>query len=308
MAAEMQEEVIGGGRAVEIFREILDDPSMKDSTFQNLVTKGEIVPLPGGKRGHQRYLRSDVERVARQRLHDKQELSLLLGRSQVIERIRNRVPLKSREFDRLVETGQLPVARCFGQYRYFRPEDVDRVLMQLINFNTLRESVEGLMETSEAVAWINAQMAAQGRTERVGLGTFYKQIEREIIVPDRTIPYSKQHSGIRYFFSEETLRRSPLFKVPPAMPVEGVEPVRVTGSKSLRGLEAQWGDLVTRHGIKEEGLSLYAVKGRQERRVQPVGFDGVVQWFPARYIPQKRKRETKPAKKARAILESQEGS
>jgi len=300
MALEIQqEETVNAVHAIKIFREILDDPSMKESIFYNLVTDGKIVPISKGV-----YLRSDVERTARQRLHDMQELSTLLGKSQVLERMKEcGITLKEREFDRMVETEQLPAARRFGRYRYFRPEDVEKVIIQLIDINARRASVQGLFETGEAVTWINHRLAEQGRTDRIALATFYKQIEREIIEPDERILYSKQNSSFRYYFSKDTLSNHPIFKAVPVMPDEDIEPVRVTGSKSLRRLEAQWGDLVTRHGIKEEGLSVHAVKGSKTRRIKPVGYDGAVQWFPARYIPPKRKREDPAAKQANKILE-----
>lgn len=308
MAAEMrQEETVSAGEAIAIFRDILGDPDMKESIFHNLVTDGRIVPLPGTQRGHWKYLRSDVESVARQRLHDMQELAQLLIKAQVVERMKERgITLKSREFDRMIETGQLPAARTFGRYRYFKPEDVDKVIVQLIDSRALQESVQGLLEPSGAVAWINRRLEEQERSYRLGLGTFYKQIEREIIMPDRIVPYSKQNSSFRYYFSEETLSNHPVFKasfIPEEM--EDVKPVRITGSKSLHALEEKWGELVNRHGIKEEGLSVHAVKSRRDRKIMPVAYDGQTLWFPVVYIPPRRQREVPVAKKIKDLLKNQ---
>lgn len=298
-----QEEIIGSKEAIALFREILGDPSIKESLFYSLVTDKKIEPVCPMER-HWRYRRSDVERVAYERLQEMQELSTLLSTKQAIERVEARgIALRNREIERMAESGRLPTARRFGRQRFFRPKDVDQVIEQLIDIRALRASVEGLMETTEAVAWINRRLEEQGRTERVPLGTFYKQIERDIIIPDERTPFSNQNTGVRYYFSEQTLSNHPILNVlPDEIPeLEDVVPVRVTGSKSLRLLETKWGELVTRYGIKEEGLSPYAVN-RKTRRVKPVGFDGLTQWFPARFIPQKRSRTTKASKISRQIL------
>lgn len=300
-----QEEIIGAKEAIALFREILGDPSIKESLFYSLVTDKKIEPVfPMERRW--RYRRSDVERMAKDRLQEMQELSLLLSTKQAIERIEARgIVLRNREFERKAESGVVPTARRFGRERYFRPEDVDQCIVQLIDVRALRASVQGLMETTQALAWINQRLEEQGREERVPLGTFYKQIERGIIAPDERTPFSNQNTGVRYYFSEQTLSNHPIFNVlPDEIPeLEDVVPVRVTGSKSLRLLEARWGDLVTRHGIKEEGLSPYAVN-RKVRRVKPVGFDGLTQWFPAQFIPEKRTKMTKASRISKKILES----
>lgn len=302
---QQREEIMRSKDAIVLFREILGDPDIKDSLFYSLVTDKKLSPVSSAER-HWRYRRSDVERVARERLQEMQELDALLSMKQAIERVEARgITLRNRELERMAENGRLPTTKRFGRQRFFRPEDVDQVIAQLVDVRALRASVEGLMETTQALAWINQRLEEQGRKERVPLGTFYKQIERGIIVPDERTPFSNQNTGVRYYFSEQTLSNHPIFVVlPDEIPeLADVTPVRVTGSKSLRLLEARWGDLVTRHGIKEEGLSPYAVN-RKVRRVKPVGFDGLTQWFPAQFIPEKRTKMTKASRISKKILES----
>ncbi len=314
----MQErESVSGGEAVAIFREVLGEPEMKEGVFYNLVSEGKIAPLPNEKRGKQRYPRADVVRVAEERLRDQEELKSLLSLKQVAARIRSRgITVKDREIERMAESGRLPTWKRYGRYRYFRPEDIDRVIVQLIDIQALKEQTKDLFETMEAVNWINNRLEEMAREQeseeedgeeprsprKIELSTIYKQVERGIIEPDMIIPAGEKNRAVRFYWSKQTLEKHPIFEIPPEMPdFDEVQPVRVTGSKVLRSLEERWGDLATRHGLKEDGLSVHFVS-KSDRTVVPVGYDGPVQWFPVKYIPKKQRRRSNDLKEIKELL------
>jgi hypothetical protein len=305
---EIAEEALSATQAIALLREALGDPDLKEGVFYNAVEGGHINPLEierEGKRGRL-YSRADVIGLAEER----KSLASLVSVNQVIETAADHgITLKHKDVMRLAENRQLPTAKRFGRQYYFNAEDVDAAIAGLIDIRVLKERTKGLRETVPAVAWINARLKAMGRNDRVKLSTFYKQVDREILIgsnevfqPDVRIPAGSKNAAWRWYWSEATLLKHPIFEVPPEMEcADEVKPVRVTGSKVLRSLEERWGDLLTRHGIAEEGLSVHSVKGRA-RKIMPVGYDGTVQWFPARYIPKKQHRRSQDLKEIRDML------
>jgi hypothetical protein len=290
MAIEIAEESLSPREAIALFREILEDPSMKEGVFYNAVSSGYIdVAKSNGRLKY--YSRTSVIRAANER---KETMSLMTG-NQVIEKARKHgVTLKNRDIIRLIDSGQLVTTKKFGGIHYFDPTDVDSVIASLVDINALKKKVNGLKETVQAVRWINDRLEEMGRTDRLKLSTFYKQVgdsrglllaNGETFGPDVRIPAGSKNAAWRWYWSEETLKKHPIFEAPLEMPgADEIEPVRVTGSRSLRLLEEQWGDLATRHGLREEGLSVYLTR-RKNRKVVPVGYDGTTQWFPVKYVP-----------------------
>lgn len=305
---EIAEEPLTTTQAIALFREVLGDPDFGEGAFYNMAASGYITPIKVERKGRQVHLyrRADIVQLAEER----KSLASLMSVGQVIARAAERgVSLKHKDVMRLAENRQLPTAKRFGRQYFFRSEDVDATIASLIDIRVLKERTKGLRETVPAVAWINARLESMGRSDRVELSTFYKQVDREILIgsnevfkPDVRIPAGSKNAAWRWYWSEETLKKHPIFEVPPEMEgADEVKPVRVTGSKVLRTLEERWGDLLTRHGIREEGLSVHAVKGRA-RKIMPVGYDGTVQWFPAMYIPRKQRRRGQDLREIRDLL------
>ena len=306
MAIELLQgqESVTGGEAVAIFRDILGDPDLKENAFYNLVSDGKITAIPNKKeRGKQRYPREVVVRLAEERLKDLEEIKDLLTLKQVEERIQARgIPLKIRELKGIADSGRLPTWRRYGYQRYYRPEDVDAVIASLLDIRVLREQTRNLMETMDAVRYINDCLEARGRTDRLELNAIYKHVEREVIIPDMIIPAGARNKAVRFYWSKATLEKHPIFDVPDAMPgADEVEAVRVTGTKVLRRLEEEWGELANRHGIREDGLSVHFVN-KKDRTIAPVGYDGSTQWFPVKYIPKKLRRRPNDLKEIKDML------
>jgi hypothetical protein len=281
------DEFITSRQAVELFREILNDPTFKEGTFQNLVTLGEIKSINPEER-IRLYPRSDVIRLAEER----KEMRSLLSPKQVAERAALRgITISDREIVRMVEDGRLPKHRKFRRRYFFRPEDADRAINLAVKKIKMAEQINGLRSPRQSVAWINARLEEQGREERIDLDRFYSWCrgERQVIEPDYKTPYGARGDIRRFYFSEDTLLKAPVFRERTETMQNRPEPVHVTNSKKLIELEQKWGELLIRDGIEEEGLSIHAVN-RKDRKVFPVGYVGNVQWFPKRYIPQKIKR------------------
>jgi hypothetical protein len=293
---DIAEETLTAGQAIALFREIIEDPEMGEGVFYNLTTKGIIVPVEQG-----RYARADIVRIANER----KELASLMSTNQVVDAAASRgITLKFKEIDRMVDSGRLPVAKRLGRLRYFQPEDVDKVVVGLMDIAELRKQTEGLLETVDAVRWINTRLEEQGRTDRVKLDTFYHWVSDErrgfLLQPDYRLPCGQGKKAMtRYYFSEATLQKAPIFHVPPLMPPD-VEPVSLSAEVraeqgKLEELQLQWGDVVTRQEIAKRGLSVHATtaKKKDPRRVRHVA-EGIAKtmYFPARYIPKKQKRRT----------------
>jgi hypothetical protein len=268
---------------IEIFGEILGHP-ISNNTFYYLVSSGQIAAVNSDKRSR-RYARSDVERLALER----KETDGLLDSNAAIERIRKAgVPVQYHEFRRIMQSGRIKPSSKKGREIYFKPEDIDALIPVLRADNEKRSKGTGLMKSREAVAWINRRLEQEHSEERIKLSTFYNWVDREIIPYDFKVP-GKNGRFRNYTFSEESLLQAPVFHRVPVMPDEDINPVRITGSHTLRQLEEKWGDLITVHGIKELELSPWFVGGKK-RTVRPVGYDGITRWFPKRYVPPKRYR------------------
>lgn len=289
---EQTQEAVTVAVATEIFRDILGDPSLKSTVFQNLVTAGEIQSVGVTKRQFRLYPRAEVIRLAEER----KALKKLVTSNQIVERAAKRgVTIKIREIQFWTEDGRLPVARKSGNTNYYQPQDADRAINAVIKRIKMAENVRGMRSPRDSVAWINALLEKQGRDDRIDLERFYTWCARELIIPDYKMPHGSGQ-GRLFYFTEETLANAPIFRVTTDVPVmqEKPEVVHVTSSKVLAGLEEQWGELLIREGIREQELSVHAVS-KKDRVVYPVGRCGPVQWFPLRYIPEKlrRRRNTK---------------
>ena len=323
---DIAEEALTAGQAIALFREIIEDPDMGEGVFYNMTTKEIIVAVEQEEGKERRYARADIVRIANER----KELAFLLSANQVVDIAAVRgITLKFKEIDRMVESGRLPVAKRLGRLRYFRPEDVDDVIASLIDFNVLKEQTKDLLETVDAVRWINARLEEQGREDRVKLDTFYHWVSDErrgiLLQPDYRLPCGQGKKAMtRYYFSEKTLQKAPIFQVPPLMPSD-VEPISLSteerlvttpqGSyveawpeeKKLQELQLQWGDVVTRQEIIKRGLSVHATtaKKKEPRRVKHVAEDSIkTKYFPARHIPKKQRRRTTEEVQAKKALQS----
>lgn len=216
MTNENTEDTLTAGQAIALIREILEDPGFPSTTFWNIVTKGDIKPLEqeeGENEGSRRYARADVVRVAMER----KELSSLLSVNDVVRRgARRGISIKEKELDRMVESGRLVVVKRLGRHRYFTYENVDAVLDSLADINELRKQVEGLMESTDAVEWINERLAEMGSDNRLKLDTFYHWTDdrRGMLKPDHRIPCGEKNRAWRFYFSEDTLKNAPIFKEP----------------------------------------------------------------------------------------------
>ncbi len=152
------------------------------------------------------------------------------------------------------------------------------------------------MGSKEAWNWINAKLAADGREERVDIRLFYHWADPNNgkIPIDRKVP-GKNGIFQSWRFSEDSLLKAPCFHVIPEMPPVD-EIVDIVSTSQIPEIEAEWGgELVTKRGIKEEGIhSYYAVsKKKEKRRVHEVAHLGNNILFPKAYIPLKQRRRPK---------------
>ena len=287
---ETKQDTLTRGQAIELFRE-LGSP-IKDYEWDNYVTRGYIAPA-STKGPLRRFARADIIELIEQ----KKKLARLLTPKQVLERIREHLPSfqYSSQITRLIDSGRLKSSPDANGEHLFDPNDIDELIPLLIEEERKRHEAQSLMGSREAWNWINARLAAEGREERIDIRLFYHwadpnngKIPIDCKVPGRNGIFQS------WRFSEESLLKAPIFNVVPEMPpVEEV--VDVVSTRQIPEIEAKWGELVTKRGIKEGGiLSYHAVhKPRRNRRVHEVANLGNNILFPVQYIPLKQQRKPK---------------
>jgi hypothetical protein len=263
---------------------------VKEHNFYNAVTRGYLAAYDDGQ--GKRFVRADVVAWA----EEQKLIASLLTPKQALERIHKRLPSYkyTTQITRLIRAGRMVPVYEADERILFDPADIDVLIDQLINEEKQREAVQDLMETREAWEWINQRLEDTGRSdERVLLDTFYNWVDNGKVPIDVKVP-GKNGIFQSWRFSEESLRQAPIFQVPPPMPEDkGTEVENVTSTRHLVRLEADWGcELLTKRGVKDADLSLYAVT-KKHRKVRPVAAMGNNLLFPRTYIPRRRPRKPK---------------
>lgn len=301
-----QQEGLSAKDGLALYNETLGDPKLyiKEGKFLYLARVGKIEivgEIKKQKRTEQLYGRESIiahathtrematdYMVIRDAIAYVQEgLKATLGQS---------VEFGGYELISLVKSEELPVrieGAKGGQKRLFKRADLDIVISKVIERKRLELEAQGLMDTRAAVGWINARLVERGDesynspqgVEKL-LDRFYHWLAAGLI-EKKSVPGKSGESFFwRYYFTEEALQKAPCFNEVERMPKD-VKPIMVMGTKQMRQLEEQWGELITKRGAFEEGLSRYAMNKKE--RVRPVGFMGPSKIYPARYIPKKRR-------------------
>lgn len=301
-------EGLSAKEALALFNEYAGLAAIKEATFHYRANSGKIAILPDrDANGNRLYDRLSViahalfcrDEEEKKRAH----LSKFLPTKDAVEYVLAKlkealgdIPVSFDEYElkSLADNGSVPVkTETFKgvQYRLYDPADLDVIAPKIAERLRLEEKAKGLMDTRAAVAWINARLEEQERETYdpdVLLDIFYHwvgdgKVEKSLIVPGKSGNFFW-----RYYFSEEVLEKAPCFVESIAMP-DDVKPIMVKGTKDMKKLEDQWGELITKHGADDYGLSRYAINKRV--KVKPVGFMGPSKIYPAKYIPQKRRRK-----------------
>lgn len=285
-----KEKTLTSRQCIELFAE-LGHP-IPDHEWYNAVSRGQINSV--SRTSQKRFARADVVAL----IAYKKRIAGLLTLKQVAERIREHLPTAfqhSSQVSRLKNSGRIKPAPDIDGEDLFEFADVDELIPQLIREEKERLAADRLMASKEAWNWINARLAVDGHEDRtISLDLFYHWVGNEKIPIDRKVP-GKNGKFLSWRFSEESLLQAPCFNVIPEMP-EVEQIVDITSTRQIPEIEAAWGgELVTKRGIKEEGVhSYHAVsKKKEKRRVHEVAHLGNNILFPKAYIPLKQRRRPK---------------
>lgn len=303
---QLMTEGLNAKDALDFFnKEAGEEASIKEGVFHYLAKSGKITIIGLDSRGKKLYDRQSIIDAALERKREEDYKRGRVGNLLVIRdaiayidgkvkaELGESVEFSEYELHALVEAGEIEIKQEMIRgtlRRLYDREDLDMVIPKIIERKKLEAQVSNLMDSRQAVTWINNKLKDSGKETYdpdILLDLFYHWVGDGKINKSLTVPGKSGSFFWRYYFSEEDLSKAPCLNEAPTMP-DGVKPIMVTGTKQMKLLEEQWGELITKRGAVEEELSKYAIDTK--KRVKPVGFMGPTKIYPAKYIPKKRRR------------------